>query len=1281
MSENKPKFQKLTPIDNADIGIYSDALDYVFENNDLRNVAISGAYSAGKSSVLASYKAKHSDKKFLHISLTHFEETNEVAKLDNTEQKAVKTVTADKPIAVKESVLEGKILNQLIHQISPNRIPQTNFRVKRKVEPKKIIVGTIGAVVFLLSLLHIIFFGNWQNYVARISTMWIKSALSLTAKNSSVLLTGAISVALAGFLLYHLIKIQINKGIFKKISANKFEIEIFEKSEDSYFDKYLNEVLYLFDQCEADVIVFEDMDRYSANRIFERLREVNNLINVQRSKESDRKPLRFFYLLRDDIFVSKDRTKFFDFIVPVIPVVDGSNSYDQFIAHLTASGVLELFDEPFLQGLSLYIDDMRILKNICNEFLIYNSRLNITELNHNKLMAMIAYKNLFPRDFNDLQLGKGFVFTLFDKKDQFIANKIATLDSELKVAEERLEAAKKEHLASIHELDIVKADEQTTISNTYRSYSQNQQRQEATQKLEEKHATRKQAIEDRNENQMLSLETEIYRLKRKITVTKNEALHKIITRENISEIFSVTSVNEINVTSDFKDIRGNVYFALLKYLVRNGYIDESYADYMTYFYEKSLSRTDKIFLRSISDQNKKEFDYNLKESQKIVARLDVSVFDQPEVLNYDLLFYLLQACGVMASVPPIYHPPEVPTFPTINLQKQKEPQLLTAMVELILSQDDYAFLNSVFQNIQNERLNYLVNLLNKTRKDCLKRILCNKAEFIISCRDDFVFRTLIITPDEDLMGSEEFKKALVSYVSNQADFLNADWLSEEKLQLMFGKNIQAKLIRVTLLTRFETLGICFHAIKYETADIKLFEQVYAHSYYALNYENIALMLQTKYGINESDDFKHKNYSLVRTKPDSPLAVYTENNIDDYIAEVIENCDGKISDNESDVKDVLNNENVSGENKTAYIGALTTVIQNIIEIDDTKLWKQMLKSELVTRSEKNVLDYYCACGHAITDELLAFLNGQDNKYDYTEVRSGYENDIQSKFFVSVLQCNKLNNGHYGNILKTLGRSYNNGFNVENVASDKVLILIDIGAIPMHKESLLFLRDHYPDAVMPYIQKYIAKYVDEILDDENFDLNEVLSVLLLSVADKYKLSLLERIDDSITARRQQYSDTIKAHILLNNLEESDISHFIASYPSEGDLTKAAIEKIAVDEIQSIFDEEYCIDKDLVDKLIASDVTYNVKVKLFALLLPSLDEHQCKDYLRLLGLNNYLRLFEQKRPKIEISPINTRLLGIFRQKDWITKFEEDDRNNTYYRVYGRKSHKDAGKDEVTP
>lgn len=124
---------------------------------------------------------------------------------------------------------------------------------------------------------------------------------------------------------------QKNKNVFRKLNLQGNEIEIFEETNESYFDKYLNEVLYLFENTDANAIVFEDIDRYNVNEIFERLREVNTLANLQ--LEKDNKVLRFFYLLRDDIYDSKDRTKFFDYIIPIVPVVDSSNSFNQFISH------------------------------------------------------------------------------------------------------------------------------------------------------------------------------------------------------------------------------------------------------------------------------------------------------------------------------------------------------------------------------------------------------------------------------------------------------------------------------------------------------------------------------------------------------------------------------------------------------------------------------------------------------------------------------------------------------------------------------------------------------------------------------------------------------------------------------------------------------------------------------------------------------------------------------------------------------------------------------------
>ncbi|WP_334319325.1 hypothetical protein, partial [Termitidicoccus mucosus] len=108
--ERNISFHKLTPSKDVDISIYEEAFGYVFSNNDVRNVALSGPYGAGKSSVLEGCKKKVTNKKFLHVSLADFKPHN-ANELDSVEK-------------TPESVLEAKILNQLIHQISPDAIPQ-----------------------------------------------------------------------------------------------------------------------------------------------------------------------------------------------------------------------------------------------------------------------------------------------------------------------------------------------------------------------------------------------------------------------------------------------------------------------------------------------------------------------------------------------------------------------------------------------------------------------------------------------------------------------------------------------------------------------------------------------------------------------------------------------------------------------------------------------------------------------------------------------------------------------------------------------------------------------------------------------------------------------------------------------------------------------------------------------------------------------------------------------------------------------------------------------------
>lgn len=117
----KKKFLGLTPDRNIALGVYEEAVNFALENNEnINNVAITGVYGAGKSSMLETYENKHPDKKFLHVSLAHFENITDEQSVNENEKKKL------------ELILEGKIINQLVHLIPQEKIPLAKFATKEK---------------------------------------------------------------------------------------------------------------------------------------------------------------------------------------------------------------------------------------------------------------------------------------------------------------------------------------------------------------------------------------------------------------------------------------------------------------------------------------------------------------------------------------------------------------------------------------------------------------------------------------------------------------------------------------------------------------------------------------------------------------------------------------------------------------------------------------------------------------------------------------------------------------------------------------------------------------------------------------------------------------------------------------------------------------------------------------------------------------------------------------------------------------------------------------------
>jgi formylglycine-generating enzyme required for sulfatase activity/low affinity Fe/Cu permease len=231
-------------------------------------------------------------------------------------------------------------------------------------------------------------------------------------------------------------------------------IEIDPKNMDeSILNKYLDEILYFFERTDYNVVVIEDMDRLDTIKIFTKLRELNSLINEY---EKIKHKVVFIYDVCDDLFKDEEeRTKFFDFIIPVMPVVSRYNAKRELSKILVNWDLPKKDHEILITELSSCIDGMRLLRNTVNEYTIYHA-LNEkegTNANQGKLFALMLYKNSYPGDFEQLRRDpeKAVIYKAMDKYRSIVGDdKESTEMSEAEIIDEI-------------DKDVVKNKKQTTL--------------------------------------------------------------------------------------------------------------------------------------------------------------------------------------------------------------------------------------------------------------------------------------------------------------------------------------------------------------------------------------------------------------------------------------------------------------------------------------------------------------------------------------------------------------------------------------------------------------------------------------------------------------------------------------------------------------------------------------------------------------------------------------------------------------------------------------------------
>jgi hypothetical protein len=1220
-------FQKLTPLDDIELNIYKDAFNYIFDNKDVSNVAISGPYCSGKSSVIRTYE-KESDKQFMYLSVA------ELGK-DKSSEDGIATNSDDPKIDKSDrlNIIEGKLLNSLIQQVKSDLRNQSCFQVREKTKKGAILIPALEIVTFIVGLLYAVKFELWVKIIDSNEIIAVKDILKFSSSRITQICVCLILIGILFHFFYSLIRLQKNRRLIKSIGFLDYNVQLFQNEEDYVFDKYLDEIIYLFENSEIDVVVIEDIDRFENNQIFVRLREINKAIQLRKKKN-----IKFFFLIRDDIFISKDRVKFFDFIVPIVPVIDSTNSFDKLVEHFQFADESSL-NKSFLHELSLYIDDMRILKNIVNEYVFYHSLINNIELNTEKLLAMITYKNIFPYDYSRLQAGDGYVHEIINGKERTLKKAISKIDQAISLLQEEKEEIEKDIVESIDELNFLYFEYSLRgISVNNKNFKQYTSGLEFTHDVvnnieetsnpehvrtliadvekNEEYIKRKERILGTNKKHNI----EINRLIQEKNRIQNYPIKRIMNRDNIESIFTYENEND-----NFENIINNFYFPLIKFLIRNGYIDETYSDYMNYFYGAYISQSDKIFWRSITDQDYKGYDYKIDNPELILSNLSVLNFEEQEVLNKDLLEYLF-------AYPNKYE----------------------------------NFINSFLVNIKDgKNLDFFIMHYKNTG---------NKKVFITKVYDiwDSLLNEILYT---DSIDDEDKKKILLDTFSNctektlrkiNKEHCIDEFIQEEK-DFSFVKNDQID----SFVSGLKELSTKILDLEGKSMRESLLGNIYQNRLFELNYDNILFAMKYFYDIKSESELLHMNYSLILKNDNQTLSAYVDDNIEGYIKILNEKTE-YYDDYEDDAIKLINDDRISLLIREEYLDKYNRTIPEIKNVNQS-FWKSCLEHRKVSYTLFNVIEYYRYKENIIDEDLITFIEDSKEKIigDFQTIGDVFGSDLRSQFIVSFINTMEITNEKYREVIEVLKFSYKKFVQFKNVGSEKIEILVSTKVIRLSEENIIYIRDNYPEILTDFIVMNFKEHCDEILENELLYEEELIELVYDEIEDEQKIKIIEKIESPIDIEKEELTYFIMSKIVEKNFLDDNLKFVVSIYEDVDIVFKKIIEDICIEHYVDLINEGSSIVFELLIKLLNEDVEMNNRKELFVNAIANLTVSEVKECMKVLGMDNFL---QSKRPSIENNSINQRMLDELKKKRLISTVTDDIHHSNYLRIYGSKLHMDG-------
>ncbi|MEE1259390.1 MAG: P-loop NTPase fold protein [Paludibacteraceae bacterium] len=932
---------------------------------DALNIALTGPYGSGKSSILRTLKNDFPNFQYLSISLATLK--------SSVEKESDKEVDA----AALNSRIEYSILQQLEYKETHDTLCYSRFKRIYYKPCWKHFLKAICIVLYFICLL-VVFKPSFLR-IDEIVNFLNDKAIDV----DGVLMAYLILLILTIWGVYRIIKYLCNSKL-NRLNLVNGEIELQE--ETSVLNKHLDEIIYFFQATKYNVVIIEDLDRFNNTDIFLKLREINQLLN--QSKAIGRK-IFFIYAVRDDLFVNEDRAKFFDYITTVIPIINSSNSADKLIEELKNKNICDCLSKEVIENIAFFIDDMRLLKNIVNEYAQYKEKLD-AKLNQDNLFAMIVYKNYYPKDFADLHKGEGIIYKCLHMKDFLQRERNQELDREIEEIKKKIKCAEETHVLQEKELRLVYVEAyRQYLRNTIYFFNINSFKVGGTTYKDEEIAGNESIFNTFIERAIVTFDYfdtrgGLFSLNNKNINVEFSQIEKMVNKE-FSYVERLDSIRKgedkyREKISELELLRNNHYMTPIKLLLegidmqkhelfrevkvpkmlesflKEGLINEDYFDYISFFFGNSISRSDHDFVLELKLDHSMPYNYPIEKVDQCVKNIPLNYYDKECVLNIQIVDYICQ-----------------------NIKEKDNLLKLLSISKIIVNKEKWDFLLDFYRKVENPKLLF-EHVAEIYEDDKLWMMIEGQKE------DDLYEAWLrYVEFDHSTPQSKAWIKNNYSFISRRVDKIGFD----------------------TIKRIIEKDGVVFLSI--DSTSIELLNFVTTAHAYAATHDNVSCAFANcrNERVNEYKDYP-LNLSIIKNCEDAgPICDYIYNNLENALVDVF-TTDASKKESQEIIIELLQSE-ISEDTKRKYLNGQVNKI-SLDDLDKGK-WDTAIELDLFNPDWRNIYLYLMQNGNKINENLKSFIENHieelENKVELSqEEKNSLSNSLLSSSCFDIDTKNKI-----------------------------------------------------------------------------------------------------------------------------------------------------------------------------------------------------------------------------------------------------------------------------------